>query len=336
MRAARLHARQDVHIEQLPDPQAGPGQVLVRVRAVAICPSDWRLWESGDAGDAPLQAPIIQGHEFSGDVVALGEGVDAGLLGARVAVEPSWHCGRCDLCRRGLFNICRHVIFPSFPPRDGALAELIACPAVNVCRLPESLSYEEGALVEPLGVSVHALRLAPPAAGEPVLILGAGVIGLCVLQLARLRGCGEVTVVEPVGGRRELAARFGAQRVVASHQDLLRERFEAPVVYECSGFSGAVRQSLELASPGGKAVVVGIPHPERVEFDANLPRRKELTMLFTRRSRDSLPEAIELVASGQVNLRALPVRRFSLEQTAAAIAATGERPGDMLRAIVLP
>lgn len=341
MRAARLHAARDVRLEEVPTPAPGPGEVLVRVRAVGICPSDWRLWDSGDAGGAPLTGPIIQGHEFSGDVAQVGAEVarkrtfaeSASLApGDRVAVEPSWHCGRCDQCLRGRYNICRHVRFPSFPPTDGALAEYVACPAVNVVKLPRGVDYVTGALAEPLGVALHALRLAAPAPQERLLILGAGMIGLCVLQIARLRGLGEVTVIEPVAGRRALARRLGAAEVLAAPPDA--GALEADVVLECSGFSGAVEEALELASPGGKVVVVGIPHPETVTFEANRPRRKELTMIFTRRSCDTLQEALALLADGTVNLDATPVRRFSLEQVTEALEATAARPGDMLRAVV--
>ena len=339
MRAARLHGPKDVRIETVPDPVAGPGQVLVRVRAVSVCPSDWRLWESGDAGDAPLTAPIIQGHEFAGDVAGMAGDVGDLALGTRVAVDPSWHCGTCDMCRRGLQNVCRNVVFPSFPPHDGGLAEYIACPRFAVCPLPDAVSYEQGALVEPLGVAIHAVRLGfpqPTCPAGPILIMGAGLIGLCALQLVRLRGAEDVTVVEPIEGRRRLAQELGAGRVAQSVEQLAEQGFEAERVLECSGYSGAVAQAMPLTAPGGHILVVGIPHPERIEFEANVPRRRELTLTFTRRSRDTLGEAVELVATGAVDLKALPIKRFSLEQTSEAIAATGERPGDMLRAVVDP
>jgi len=338
MRAARLHAAHDVRIEEVPTPSPGPGEVLVRVRAVAICPSDWRLWDAGDAGGAPLQAPIIQGHEFAGEVAKLGEGVEGFCVGDRVAVEPSWHCGQCDQCAKGRFNICRNVRFPSFPPENGALAEFIACPAVNVCKLPEGLDFTGGALAEPVGVALHAVRLAGLHPQERVAVLGGGVIGLTVLQLALREGCQKVTVVEPVAGRRELIERFsgGRAQVCDSATTLAAEDFEADVVFECAGFSGAVAQALPLASPGGRVVVVGIPHPERVEFEANVPRRRELTIVFVRRSRNTLEEALQLIASGALHVRDIPVRRFPLERTEEAIVLTGERPGDVLRAVVEP
>ena len=336
MRAARLHGPRDLRIDEVPTPEAGPGEVLVRVRAVAICPSDCRLYVDGHAGGVAPHQPIIQGHEFSGDVSALGEGVDGPPVGSRVAVEPSWHCGQCDVCQRGYFNICRDVVFPSFPPRDGALAQYIACPAFAVHRLPEAASYIEGALIEPLGVALHAVGLAGPMSTDRMAILGAGAIGVCAMLVAQARGVTGTAVVEPVAGRREWARRLGAPRVVASHQELLDEGYEAEVVFECSGGRGAAEQAMLLAGPAGTVIVVGIPHPEDTTFLANIPRRRELTVVFSRRSRDAVGPAVDLIASGKVDLASLPIRRFTLERAAEAIRSTSEQPGDMLRAIVVP
>lgn len=335
MRAARLHAAGDVHIDEVPTPQAGPGEVLVRVRAVAICPSDLRLYQEGHASGVVPDHPMIQGHEFSGEIAALGEGVDGPPMGTRVAVEPSWHCGECDLCLRGHENLCRHIVFPSFPQRDGALAEYIACPAFSVRELPDGASFAEGALIEPLGVGIHAVRLAEARPGQRVAVLGAGTIGMCVVLVLRAQGVGEIAVVEPIAGRREWPRDLGAQ-VVASHEDLLDAGYEADAVFECSGDSAAFDQALRLARPAGRVVIVGIPHPDEVCFDSTTPRRRELTVIFSRRSRDTLAEAIELIASRRVELSALPIREYALEQTAEAMEATAARPGDMLRAIVMP
>ena len=336
MKAARLHAAGDVRIDEVPTPQAGPGEVLVRVRAVAICPSDLRLFEEGHASGVVPDHPMIQGHEFAGEVAAQGEGVAGPAVGTRVAVEPSWHCAECDLCLSGHENLCRNIVFPSFPQRDGALAEYIACPAFSVHELPADASFAEGALIEPLGVGIHAVRLAEVKPGQRVALLGAGTIGMCVLLVLHAQGVGEIAVVEPIAGRRAWPQELGAKPVVAGHEQLLAADFEADVVFECSGDSAAFDQALRLARPAGRVVIVGIPHPDEVCFDSTTPRRRELTVIFSRRSRDTLAEAIELIGSGRIDLSALPVREFTLEQTAEAMAATAARPGDMLRAIVEP
>ncbi|MGD9495074.1 MAG: zinc-binding dehydrogenase [Armatimonadota bacterium] len=336
MRAARLHAAREIHIDEVPEPEAGRGEVLVRVRAVAICPSDLRLYQDGHASGVVPDHPMIQGHEFSGEVAALGAGVPGPPVGTRVAVEPSWHCGQCDLCRSGHENLCRNVVFPSFPQRDGALAEFIACPAFAVRPLPAAVSDIEGALIEPLGVGIHAVRLSQVAPEQAVAILGAGTIGMCVMLVLRARGVQRIALVEPIEARQAWPRALGADPVAASHEELLRDGYEADVVFECSGDNAAVEQAMRLTRPAGRVIVVGIPHPDRVSFDSTIPRRRELTVIFSRRSRDTLEEAIELIASGRVDLSALPARRFALEQTAAAMEATAARPGDMLRAVVIP
>jgi len=336
LRAARLHGPRDVRLEDVPVPALAPGEVLVRVRAVSICASDCRMYWDGHAGGVIPDHPMIQGHEFSGDVVEAGEGVTEPRIGSRVAIEPSWGCGSCDMCRRGLPNLCRHIVFPSFPQRDGALAEYIACPADATYPLPDSISYIEGALIEPFGVGLHAVRLADPQPGDRLCILGAGAIGLSVLLCARLRGVSSIAVVEPVPGRREWPQRLGAEPVVATADELIDAEFDADIVLECAGEGLAIEQALHLARPAGKVMVVGIPHPERISFEASIPRRKELTLIFTRRSRDTLAESVDLVASGRIDLKSFPVRTYSLDQAAEAIEATAERRGDMLRAVVMP
>jgi len=336
MRAARLHGARDVRIDDVPTPEAGPGEVLVRVRAVAICPSDLRLYQDGHASGVVPDHPMIQGHEFSGEIAALSEGVAGPPVGTRVAVEPSWHCGECDLCRAGHENLCRNIVFPSFPQRDGALAEYIACPAFSVRPLPDGVSDIEGALIEPLGVGIHAVRLSGAAHGERVAVLGAGTIGMSVLLVLRARGVEDIALAEPIEGRRGWPRGLGAEPVVASHEELVDAGVEADIVFECSGDNEAVEQAMRLARPAGRVVVVGIPHPDQVTFDSTVPRRRELTVMFSRRSRDTLDEAIELIATGAVDVGSLPVHEFTLDQTVEAIEATAARPGDMLRAIVAP
>jgi L-iditol 2-dehydrogenase len=336
VRAARLHGIHDVCIDEVPTPEPGAGEVLLRVAAVAVCPSDWRLYEDGHAGGVVPDHPMIQGHEFAGEVVRLGLGVENPVVGTRVAVEPSWHCGKCDSCLKGLTNLCRNQVFPSFPPHDGALAEYIAVPAYATCALPESVPYVEGALMEPLTVALHALRLAGAAAGDRTVVLGAGVVGLCLVMCAKAAGVGETAVVEPVGGRLARAQALDAEPAAASTTEFLARGWEADIVFDCAGEPAAVEEAMGLARPAGKVVIVGIPHPERVSFEADVPRRRELTVVFARRSRDELPDAVALAAEGGVDLSLIPVREFRLEQTKEALDLTATKRPDVLRAIVIP
>lgn len=333
MRAARLYGPGDVRIDRVPVPEPADGELLLRVRTVSICPSDWRLFVDGHAGGVVPRTPIIQGHEFSGDVAAVGANVSGFPIGARVAVDPSWPCGKCDMCKSGRFNICRNVVFPSFPPYDGALAEYIACPASCSCVLPDEVGYIEGALVEPLGVAIHAVRLASIRPGETVAILGAGVIGTCVLFLALNCGAGSVVVIEPVAERQQHPRDIGAAAVFDSHAHALDAGVEADVVFECSGSQPSLGQSTLLATPGGRVAVIGIPRDEQITFDMAVARRRELTLFFCRRSNDTLHEAVELARTRRVDFSAIPVRHFSLDQAAEALDTTG-KPGSTLRAIV--
>ncbi len=335
MIAARLYGKRDVRIDEVPVPVAGPGEVVLRVRAVSICPSDWRLYMDGHTGGAVPDGPIIQGHEFSGDIVSTGTHVASLAPSMRVAVEPSWSCGECDMCHAGRNNLCRRVVFPSFPPHDGGLAEYIACPAPFVCPLPDEVTYVEGALAEPLGVALHAVRAVQPTNRETVAVLGAGAIGVSALFLLRARRVAQMAVVEPKECRREWPAAIGASSVAASHRELLDQGFEADVVLECSGDQNGLDQAVQLAKPGGRVVIIGIPRDERIAFDMSIARRRELTVMFSRRSNDTLAESVELLRTREVDFTSLPYRTYTLADTAAAIEATGEQ-GPMLRSIVEP
>jgi len=240
------------------------------------------------------------------------------------------------MCLSGRTNICRHITFPSFPPRNGALAEYIACPAHAVYPIPDSATFTEGALLEPLGVAIHAVRLEQLSPEHAVADLGARAIVVCTVLTLKQMAVEGLAVVEPVAGRREWVQERGVERVAADAQELLDTGYEADIVFECAGENAAIEDALHLAKPAGKVIVVGIPHPERISLEANIPRRKELTLIFSRRSRDTLAEAVRMLATGRIDLASIPVRPFTLDQTAEAIEATASRPGDMLRAAVIP
>lgn len=335
MLAAKLTDKQRIEVLECPDPVPDPREVLVRVHAVAICPSDVRIYNEGHAGGVVPEQPLTLGHEFSGVVQQVGEQVTEVAPGDPVAVEPSWHCGRCDLCVRGLFNICRDIVFPSFPPTDGAMAELIACPAHSVARLPASLSFTDGALLEPLGVSVHAVRLAQVLTGESAAVLGAGVIGLGLLQALLAYGVSRVAVAEPREERRRLAAALGATDTASSARQLAQGSAPA-VVFEAAGAVEAVQGAMQLVAPGGRVVVVGIPEDEQFVLDAPTPRRKELALHFVRRSRNALPEALRLVSDGRVSFGSYPTLVLPLSQAHRALALAAQDMGEYVRIIVNP
>ncbi len=339
MRAAFMFAPDEMRVIETDAPTPGPGQVLLAVRAVAICASDIHIFHDGHSSGVYPSGPLILGHEFSGDVAQLGPEVSGFAVGDRVACEPSWHCGHCDMCRQGLTNLCRNVIFPSFPDTNGAMAEYIAVPASSLCKLPDNVSYKAGALVEPLGVGLHAVRLSGLAEGDDVAILGAGAIGVAVLDMCKLFGAGTIYVAEPLPGRQTFPAELGAE--VRNSAAELQEIFEADnsqprVAFEASGGPTAFAETMPLVRPAGTAVIVGIPEPNEQVFSARVPRRKELIVQFCRRSRNTLEDCVAMVAEGKVRAEEYPVREFPLEEAPQAMQAAMDKEGDMIRAIVTP
>jgi L-iditol 2-dehydrogenase len=338
MQAARMFGVKDVRVVECPDPVPQAGEVLLAVKACAICASDLHLYEEGHSSGAYPSGPIILGHEFAGEVVGWGDGVSGWAVGDRVACEPSWHCGQCDMCQRGLSNLCRHVVFPSYPDRDGAMAEYIAVPAFSLVKLPDAVDYVGGALAEPLGVALHAVRLAELRPEQRVAIIGVGAIGLCVLAMARAWGVGDLWVVEPLAGRRATAERLGARGFATVGEMLphLPAGAEAEVVFECAGGPHTFADSLDLARPDGKAMIIGIPTPDEQQFSARIPRRKELLVRFCRRSRETLPECIEMLADGRIASTDFPVRKYPLAEAPRAIEDARARSDEVVRAIICP
>ena len=339
MKAAKLFGAKDVRIVEIERPEAGPGEILVRIKAVAICPSDLRLWEDGHAGGTYPDEPFTQGHEFSAEVAELGEGVDGPAVGTPVAVTPLWACGECELCKEGLSNICANIYFPSFPPADGAMCEYMAVPAWSVEPLPNNVDFVTGSLLEPFQASAHGANLGNINPDWTIALVGAGIIGLGVLQALKAKGAKNVFVADPLEFNRELAMKMGASETVNFATDLI-ERLpgtDAPrVVYECSGHPAALGQAMQLCRAGGLVVIIGVPHPDIIQFDTVPPRRKELHFVFSRRYRvETLKETVKLLADGKVDLSLFPTKTFAFTQAPEAMAYAANKPAGILRTVVV-
>jgi L-iditol 2-dehydrogenase len=339
MKAAKLFGPKDTRVVEVERPTPGPGEILVAVKAVSICPSDLRLWEDGHAGGTWPDHPFTQGHEFSGAVAELGPGVEGPPPATPVAVTPLWACGKCDMCLEGLSNICRKMVFPSFPQADGSMCEYMAVPAWSVEPLPPGISFSEAALMEPLQAAVHGVELGRLAEGTNVAVIGAGIIGLFVLQAARASGANNLYAADPIPENRELAEKYGAAAVAPFAADLLEllpdSSRQPRVVFECSGHPVALHQSMDLCRPAGLVVIIGVPHPDVVNFDTRAPRRKELNFVFSRRYRkEDLKSAVALVAEGKIDLGGIPVETFSLDEAPEAMRRANERTPGVLRTIL--
>ena len=310
MRAARLHGPRDLRVEEVAAPEAvQPGDVLIRVKATGVCGSDLHTYLDGRIGDTQLESALTLGHEFAG---VIEHGVAGLPAGTRVAVDPAQPCHRCDLCERGHPNLCRRLHFCGLYPDDGSLADFIGVPAATCFPVPDGIDDAAAALLEPLGVALHATDLAKIRIGDRVAVIGAGPIGLLLIQTILQAGAAEIYVSDPLPWRVELAKKLGAQALPA--------HAEVDVVFEAAWGGAAIGQAVELARPGGRVVLVGIPSEDQCLFKHSTARRKGLTIIFSRRMKHTYPRAIQLVASGRVDLKNLVSHRFPLARAAEAFA----------------
>jgi L-iditol 2-dehydrogenase len=341
MKAMVLYGPCDMRLADVSAPEPGPGEVLVRIRAVGVCGSDVHYYLDGRIGDTLAPYPFVLGHECAGEIVALGPGVERPPVGTPVAVDPAIPCGRCDVCLEGNPNCCPDVRFLSTPPVAGALSELHVHPAHLCIPLPETLGFGDGAMLEPLGVVVHALTLAKIRPGDTVAVLGAGPIGLLALQLALSSAVGGVYLSEPIASRRALAAELGATAVwdpgTGDPADWLAEQTDGrgvDVAIEAAWGGEAVGQAVRMARHAGRVVLVGIPRDDRTTFPANAARRKGLVVLVSRRMKHVYPRAIALVARGAVDVRRLITHRFPLERAAEGFELVASSRDGVVKAMV--
>ncbi len=313
MKTIRLHAPNDLRQHEEPVPEPGPGEVLVRVEVVGICGSDLHWFGEAGIGDARLSRPLVLGHEFAG-VIAAGP-----RQGERVAIDPAVPCHTCDFCLQGNPNLCEHLRFAGHGEVDGAMQEFVAWPEECLFPLPEALSPADGAMLEPLGVAIHAVDLAHLRAGMNVGVFGCGPIGLLVIQVAQLAGANRVFATEPLQHRLKAAHRLGAQDWLPGQT--------VDAAFEVAGESAAIETAFTAVKPGGKVILAGIPADDRTSFTASVARRKGLTIKMVRRMKFTYPRAIQLVESGKVDVRSLVTRRFPLEQAQQAFTLAQQREG---------
>jgi L-iditol 2-dehydrogenase len=330
MLAARLHGPADLRVERVPHPgPPGRGEVLMRVAVTGICGSDLHSYADARIGDTPIQGPLILGHEFSGVVEAVGPvSVDGRFEplkpGTRVAVDPAQPCGRCELCEKGHPNLCRRLHFCGNYPDGGSFCEWMHMPARSCFPVPNSLDDTEAALLEPLGVAIHAVDLAKIRVAHSVAILGAGPIGLLILQVARLAGADPIFVTDKFPWRLKLARNWGGIPVNCDRTDALQHISKetrgrgVDVAIEAAWGGRSVEQAAEMARLGGRVVLVGIPGDDRLALKHSTARRKGLNLVLSRRMKHIYPRAIQLTERGLVDLNGLVSHRFPLRRAVEA------------------
>jgi L-iditol 2-dehydrogenase len=324
MRVARLHGREDLRLHDEDKPRPGPGEVLVRVRAVGVCGSDIHWFAEGGIGEAQVRRPFVLGHEFGGTTED----------GRRVAVDPAIPCEVCPSCLAGHANLCPSVRFAGDGAYDGGLGEWIAWPERCLVPLPDPLTEADGAMLEPLGIAIHALDLAHLRLGARVGVFGCGPIGLLLVQLARLSGARVFASELARRPHRLEAARALGAEVFAAEEGREGARIREAagsggldVALETAGEQAAVDAAADAVRPGARIVLVGIPSEARTSFDASTARRKGLTFVLARRMGNVYARAVQLVASGSVDVRSLVTHRFPLAEIQAAFEAAKARIG---------
>lgn len=304
------------------DDTLGDSDCRVQVHTVGICGSDVHYYEVGAIGPFVVKNPMVLGHEASGTVVAVGKRVKHLKVGDRVAMEPGIPRWDSRETLRGLYNVDPDVAFFATPPVHGCLRPSVIHPAALCFKLPDNVSYEEGAMCEPLAVGMYAATKAGIKAGDVAFVAGAGTIGLLTALCALAGGCVAVIVSDPVAERLAIAKQFQGLHPVlssdASAADALVKRLTdgggCDVVFECSGAVPAYQQLLQYASPGATAVLVGMP-VEKVTLDVVSAQAKEITFQTIFRYRNVYPKVINLLSSKKFNVRPLIAHIFPFEES---------------------
>ena len=348
MRAAYLHGAEDIRIGEAPDNEPpGPGEVLLNVASVGICGSDLHSYLYGAVGEIAPQEPLILGHEAAGVIGAIGPQVETAYrVGQLVAIDPSVPCGLCENCEHGNPHLCSYQHFLGLWPDHGAMREQMVYPASACIALPDGITPEAAALLEPLGVALHAIRLAKIQVGEDVLVTGCGAIGLLIIRLAHLAGARRIFASDQHGWRLTMAQEFGATDPVQVGSDLAVKVVEVvqrttlgrgvDVAIEAAWVAHTANECIEATRNGGRVVIVGIPVEETISFRSSPARRKGLTVKFSRRMNHTYPAAIALAASGQVPLDRLATHRFNLERSAEAFRYAATYVEGVHRVMVMP
>lgn len=321
MKAAVLHAPKDLRVEAAPNPSPAPGEVLVRVRASGLCGTDDRIW----SGERPVKYPLILGHEFIGEVTRIGEGVRRVGPGDRVAIEPNYSCGVCGLCVEGNRNLCLSRTAIGIDVHGG-FAEQVVVPEACCWPAPSGLTDDQLLLTEPLAVVVRAVNRSHARPGECAVVLGAGTLGLLALQVLRARGV-KVLALSRTNRRLDVARQLGANNVASLAETAgveVARRFAGrdgvDLVIETAGNAEAVEEAVKLVRPGGRCVLVGLPHsPSSINFFWVV--RREITITGSMIYQDEFPQALALLSEGKIQVAPLITHRFSLDVIHSAFAA---------------
>ena len=339
MKASYFLGKGSFEVRQAPELHPGPGEVVIRNMVCGVCGTDVHIFH-GEPGSADVNPPVVLGHEYSGEVVEVGEGVTALKPGDHVTVDPNIYCGECVYCRNGKKQLCETMQAVGVT-RDGGFGEYSLVPAAQAFKLGDSVLYEAGAMAEPVACCLHGIDLAGIKAGDRVCIVGGGAIGLIMLQLAKLSGASSLVLSEPNEKRRQVALSLGADAAIDPTAPDARSAYEAAlgdgadVVIECVGNNAAVKSAFQLAKKGATIVLFSVP---KVDATFDLPLfdvyKKELTIKGSFVNPDTHERAVRLINSGKLDFTSIITHRFNLDQLPEAIAM--QMSSESIKVVVCP
>ena len=332
MKASFLIEPGVIEMREIDAPTPDHDQVLVKVAAVGVCGSDVHFFAHGNIGTMIMDHPFVLGHELSGTITAVGKDVDPARIGKRVAIEPQRPCRTCKQCRAGRYNLCPEIIFYAVPHVNGAFTEYVTIQNDFAFDLPDNVSFEAGALLEPLSVAIWSCQRAQVSVGSRVLITGAGPIGVIVAQTAKAFGASEVIITDTVETRRTFALSHGASRAIDPTKESL-SGLDVDVFIDATGVGKAVYDGIKAVGPNGRVILVGMGDDD-VLLPVDYIQSREIWVTGIFRYTNTWPTAIELVSSGKVDLDSLVTHRFNLDQVEEALKAP-KLPGAM-KPVVLP
>ncbi|WAH37966.1 NAD(P)-dependent alcohol dehydrogenase [Alicyclobacillus dauci] len=343
MKVAVMTDIHKVELEERPVPSLGSNDVLVKVMAVGVCGSDVHYYDHGRIGNFVVEKPIILGHECAGVVAAVGEEVTRFKVGDRVAVEPGVTCGRCEYCKSGRYNLCKEVEFLATPPFDGSFAQYIKHREDFLFPLPDNMTFEEGALVEPFSVGIHACKRARVQPGSTVAILGMGPVGLMAVVAAKCFGAAQIYVTDIEPARLEAAKRLGATEAfnvkdVDAVAEIKRLTHDAgvDVAIETAGNPRALQTGLAAVRPGGALAIVGLPAQDEIPLNVPLISSYEIDIHGIFRYANTYPLGISFLASNDFDLNAVITDKYPLEQTQDALERALTNKSGSLKVMVYP
>jgi L-iditol 2-dehydrogenase len=343
MKALVLKAYKQFSFEDVPDPEPGPDEVLVAVKACGICGSDVHGMDGSTGRRRP---PIIMGHEAAGMISKVGSRVAGWAAGDRITFDSTIYCGQCAFCRRGMINLCDHRRVLGVSCEDyrqsGAFAEWVAVPQHILFRLPDGLAFEHAALVEPFAIALHAIRRSPPTLNDAVVVVGAGMIGLALVQGLSQTGCGKIVVVDVAADRLALAAKCGATDLINSSTEdapaailRLSQGLGADVAFEAVGVPATVDLALRCLRKGGRATLVGNVTP-KIDFPLQTAVTRELTIYGSCASQGEYPACLDMLARGALHAAPLISATAPLAEGAAWFDRLYRKEPGLLKVVLKP